>query len=143
MVCQYEIGFVISPDASEEEVHKIIGSITGPITKADGKIDKIDEWGRRKLAFPVEKNTEGYYVFIQTEVDGGIVSSLERRLRQTERVMRFLVLRLDDKLKKTHKLTKRWSKLDQIRKRVPGPSEEEEESEDEELTNGEEKNHAE
>jgi small subunit ribosomal protein S6 len=127
---RYEIGFIITPEVNEEEVKKIIESITTTIKKADGVIENLDEWGRKKMAFPIKKNLEGYYVFIQTEVDGAIIATLERRLKQMEKVLRFITLRLDDKLKKSNKLTKRWAKIDKIRKKTMDSREEEKESED-------------
>jgi small subunit ribosomal protein S6 len=130
MNSRYEIGFIITPEVNEEEVKKIIESITGTITKAKGVIENLDEWGRKKLAFPIQKNLEGYYVFIQTEVDGSVIATLERRLKQMEKVLRFITLRLDDKLKKSNKLTKRWAKIDKLRKKTMAASGEEKESED-------------
>jgi small subunit ribosomal protein S6 len=130
MNSRYEIGFIITPEVNEEEVKKIIESITATIKKADGVIENLDEWGRKKMAFPIKKNLEGYYVFIQTEVDGAVIATLERRLKQMEKVLRFITLRLDDKLKKSNKLTKKWAKIDKIRKKSMESRGEEKESED-------------
>ena len=120
MTSRYEIGFIVTPEVNEEEVKKIIESITSTIKKAKGVIENLDEWGRKKLAFPIQKNLEGYYVFVQTEVDGSVIATLERRMKQMEKVLRFITLRLDDKLKKSNKLTKRWAKIDRIRKKTHG-----------------------
>jgi small subunit ribosomal protein S6 len=130
MNSRYEIGFIVTPEVNEDEVKKIIESITGTITKAKGVIENLDEWGRKKLAFPIRKNLEGYYVFIQTEVDGSVIATLERRLKQMEKVLRFITLRLDDKLKKSNKLTKRWAKIDKLRRKTMAGSSEEKESEE-------------
>jgi small subunit ribosomal protein S6 len=130
MNSRYEIGFIITPDANEEEVKKIVESISGTIKKAKGVIQNIDEWGRKKMAYPIKKNLEGYYVFIQTEVDGAVISDLERRLKQMEKVLRFITLRLDDKLKKANKLTKRWRKIEQFRRKTQGGHEEGKEGND-------------
>ena len=130
MTSRYEIGFIITPEVNEEEVKKIIESITATITKAKGVIENLDEWGRKKLAFPIRKNLEGYYVFVQAEVDGEVIATLERRLKQMEKVLRFITLRLDDKLKKSNKLTKRWAKIDKLRRKSMASSSEEKESED-------------
>ncbi len=130
MTSRYEIGFIITPEVNEEEVKKIIESITATIKKANGVIENLDEWGRKKMAFPIKKNLEGYYVFIQAEVDGTIIATIERRLKQMEKVLRFITLRLDDKLKKSNKLTKKWAKIDKLRKKTMASSSEEKESED-------------
>jgi small subunit ribosomal protein S6 len=111
---KYEIGLIINPEATEEEVRKIIDTIAGIIKKAQGSIENIDEWGRRKLAFPIEKHKEGIYVFINTDVVGAAFLSIERRLKLSEKVMRFVILRLDDKLKKANKLTKKWKRMEKL-----------------------------
>jgi small subunit ribosomal protein S6 len=130
MNSRYEIGFIITPDANEEEVKKIVESISGTIKKANGVINNIDEWGRKKMAYPIKKNLEGYFVFIQAEVDGSVIADLERRLKQMEKVLRYITLRLDDKLKKANKLTKRWLKIEQFRKKSHYGHEEGKESSD-------------
>lgn len=117
MVSKYEIGFIITPEANEEEVKKVIEAVVGIIKKAKGTIDSVDEWGRKNFAYPIGKLHEGYYVFVKTDCDGGIVSTLERRLRQMEKVLRFIVLRLDVRLQKSNKLTKRWAKIDQLKRK--------------------------
>lgn len=130
MTSRYEIGFIVTPEASEEEAKKVIESITSTITKAEGVIEGLDEWGRKKLAYPIQKHLEGYYVFVQAQVDGAVVATLERRLKQMEKVLRFITLRLDDKLKKSNKLSKRWAKIDRIRKKSMENRGEEREGED-------------
>jgi small subunit ribosomal protein S6 len=130
MTSRYEIGFIVTPEVNEEEVKKIIEAVTSIITKAKGVIENLDEWGRKKLAFPIQKHLEGYYVFVLTEVDGEVIATLERRLKQMEKVLRFITLRLDDKLKKSNKLTKRWAKIDKLRRKSMASSSEEKESED-------------
>jgi small subunit ribosomal protein S6 len=115
---KYEIGFIINPDATEDEVKKIIDSIVAIITKADGSIENIDEWGRRNLAYPIEKHHEGTYVFINTDVVGTVFADLERRLKLSEKVMRFIVLRLDDKLKKANRLIKKWKRLEKMSRKT-------------------------
>ena len=67
---KYEIGFVINPESSEEEIKKVVDSITDTIKKTDGTIENIDEWGRRPLAYPIEKHNEGVYTFINAELPG-------------------------------------------------------------------------
>ncbi len=114
---KYEIGLIINPEAAEDEVKKIIDTIAGIIDKAKGSIENIDEWGRRKLAFPIGKHKEGNYVFINTDVVGAAFINIERRLKLSEKVLRFVILRLDDKLKKANKLTKKWKRIEKISKK--------------------------
>jgi small subunit ribosomal protein S6 len=115
---KYEIGFVINPEASEEEVKKIIDSIVEIIKNAGGNIENVDEWGRRKLAYPVQKHNEGIYVFINANMVGSTFVTIERRLKLTEKVMRFIVLRMDDKMKKANRLTRKWKRGERLSKRI-------------------------
>lgn len=115
---KYDIGFVINPEVSEEDVKRIIESITEIIIKADGIIENIDEWGRRKLAYPIQRHNEGIYVFINAEVIGSVFVDIERRLKQNEKVMRFVILRLDDKLKKANRLNKKWKRMEKMSKKT-------------------------
>ena len=112
MKSKYEIGYVLNPEVSDENVKKVSDSILEIIKKAEGEVENVDEWGRRPLAYPIQKHNEGIFTFINTDVDGSVISNIERRLKLSEEVMRFIVLRLDDKLKKANKLTKRWEKAE-------------------------------
>jgi len=112
---KYEIGFIINPEATEEETKKIIDSIVEIIQKADGTVENVDEWGRKKFAYPIEKHNEGIYTFISAEMKGSVFFDIERRLKLHEKVMRFVILRLDDKLKKANRLTKKWKKSERRR----------------------------
>lgn len=114
---KYEIGFLINPEATEEEVKKIIDSVVEIIQRANGTIENIDEWGRRRLAFTIDKHNEGIYTFINTEFPGHIFTAIERRLKLSEKVMRFVILRLDDKYKKANRLTKKWKKMEKYSRR--------------------------
>ncbi len=117
MVSRYEIGFILSPEANEEDSKKVLETVTQIIKKAKGTVEKVDDWGRKPLAYPINKFKEGAYVFLTTDTDGATVLAVEKRLRQMEKVMRFLSLRLDERLKKSNKLTKRWTKIDALRRR--------------------------
>lgn len=115
---KYEIGFLLNPESSDEEVKKITDTVVGIIEKAKGNVENIDEWGRRKLAYPIQKHKEGIYTFINAEVEGKVMVEVERRLKLSEKVIRFIVFRLDDKLKKANKLTKKWRKLEKVAKKT-------------------------
>jgi len=117
MVSRYEIGFILSPEANEEDSKKVLDAVAQIIKKAKGTVEKIDDWGRKPMAYPINKFKEGGYVFLTTETDGATVLAVEKRLRQMEKVLRFLSLRLDERLKKSNKLTKRWTKIDALRRR--------------------------
>ena len=113
----YEIGFVIDPEATEEDVKKVIDSVVEIVKKAGGNIENVDEWGRRRLAYPIHGHNEGIYTFINADVGGTVFSDIERRLKLSEKVMRFIVYRLDDKMKKANRLTKKWKHMERLSKR--------------------------
>jgi small subunit ribosomal protein S6 len=113
----YEIGFVINPEATEEDVKKVIDSVVEIVKKAGGNIENVDEWGRRRLAYPIHGHNEGIYTFITADVGGTVFSDIERRLKLSEKVMRFIVYRLDDKMKKANRLTKKWKHMERLSKR--------------------------
>ncbi|HET8550664.1 MAG TPA: 30S ribosomal protein S6 [Bryobacteraceae bacterium] len=103
----YEELFIVRPDATEEEVDGIVEPIRGVVTNAGGTVDKLEKWGVRRLAYKVEKRNEGYYVLMQfTSGAPAVVREVERRLRVNDAVMKFITVRIDEKLKKVEKRRK-------------------------------------
>lgn len=92
---KYELGLVVKSGLEDEVFKAEMERIQGLVTRFGGTIDKIDEWGRRKLAYPIEKQTEGMYTFITFTSDGNAPAEIENRLRIMENVLRFLVIRQD------------------------------------------------
>ena len=90
---QYETVFLISPNLEEEETTKIITQISGIISKEKGKLIQEDRWGKRRLAYPIKKFEEAFYVFFHYEGDSNIPFELERRFKQTEAILRFLTVK--------------------------------------------------
>ncbi|MGD2084688.1 MAG: 30S ribosomal protein S6 [Candidatus Aminicenantes bacterium] len=113
----YEIGFVIDPEATEEDVKKVIDSVVEIVKTAKGNIENVDEWGRRRLAYHIHGHNEGIYTFITANVVGTVFFDIERRLKLSEKVMRFIIYRLDDKMKKANRLTKKWKRMERLSKR--------------------------
>jgi small subunit ribosomal protein S6 len=95
----YEELFILRPDITEEEVGPVIDQLRGVITAAGGSIDKEERWGVRKLAYRIEKKAEGYYVLLQFTAPATAVRELERRLRVNDAVLKYLTVRIDEKLK--------------------------------------------
>jgi small subunit ribosomal protein S6 len=114
----YDIGFIINPELTEEEIKKVISSMTQMIEENGGVIEKLDEWGRKRLVYPIQKHKEGIYIFINAEFTGNVVEKIERKLKLNEKIIRFIVVRLDDKLKKSNKLVKKWEKADKRKKKM-------------------------
>jgi small subunit ribosomal protein S6 len=95
---------------TDEEIDPLIEQLTGVITSKGGKVDKTDKWGVRKLAYRVEKRNEGFFVLLQFTAGPEIVRELERRLRVADMVMKFITVRIDEKLKKIDKRKKQREK---------------------------------
>ena len=106
----YEELFILRPDAPEEEIDQLIEQLTASIAGNGGNVDKSDKWGVRKLAYRVQKRTEGFYVLLQFTAGPETVKELERRLRVSDLVMKFLTVRIDEKLKKIDKRKKQREK---------------------------------
>ncbi len=102
----YEELFVVKPDTSEEEVDGFIDQIKQVIVSGKGTVDKTDKWGVRKLAYRVQKWNEGAYVLVQFSSSPDLVKEIERRLRVTDMVIKFITVRIDEKLKKIEKRKK-------------------------------------
>jgi len=101
----YEELFIVKPDTPEEEVDAYIGQIKDLITSGKGTIDKAERWGGgvRKLAYRVQKFNEGLYILIQFSAPSELVKEVERRMRVTDTVIKFITVRIDEKLKKIAK----------------------------------------
>ena len=93
---KYELGVVVRADLEDENFQQEMTRVKGLIERFDGTIDKVDEWGRRKLAYPIQKLTEGMYTFITFTSPAGTPREVESRLRLMESVLRFLIVRKDE-----------------------------------------------
>ncbi len=94
---QYETAFLISPNLEEEETEQVITQMAEVISKKKGKMINEDRWGKRKLAYPIQKFEEAFYVFFHYEGDPEIPSELERRFKQTEAILRYLTVKKTQK----------------------------------------------
>ena len=90
---KYEAMYVITPELEDEAVKGIIEKYTGIITANSGEIEKVDEWGRRRLAYPINYKAEGYYVLTTFAAASELPRELERNLNNDEGILRFLVVR--------------------------------------------------
>ncbi|UCE42446.1 MAG: 30S ribosomal protein S6 [Candidatus Aminicenantes bacterium] len=93
---QYETAFLITPKLEEEETEKLIEKMAEVVKKKKGKMVNIEKWGKRKLAYPIDKLDEAIYVFFHYEGSPDIPHELQRRFRQTETVLRYLTLKKDE-----------------------------------------------
>ena len=100
----YEELFILRPAAVEEEIDAYIEQIKALITSSKGTVDKVEKWGVRKLAYRVEKRNEGFYILVQFSTEGtALVKEVERRMRVTDSVMKWITVRIDESLKKLEK----------------------------------------
>jgi small subunit ribosomal protein S6 len=108
----YEILFIIRPDIPEEEIDGLVDPLKSVVTAAGGAVDKVDKWGKRRLAYRVKKYREGFYVLLQFSTDktADTVKELERRLRVSDAIVKFLTVRIDEELKRLDKQKKRREK---------------------------------
>lgn len=117
----YEELFIIKPDIPEEEADAYIKQVQAVITSGKGTVDKTDKWGTRKLAYRVSKYSEGVYVLIQFTAEPALVHEVERRMRVSDQVIKFITVRIDEKQKKIDKRKKAREKR-AARKPAPAPA---------------------
>ena len=106
----YEELFIVKPDAPEEEVNAFVEQLKTQLTAAGATVDKVDLWGKRRLAYKVDKYREGSYVLFQFTAGPETVKELERRLRVSDVVLKFLTVRIDETLKRLEKRKKERDK---------------------------------
>jgi small subunit ribosomal protein S6 len=100
----YEVMFIVRPDAAEEDVDKLIAGFSANVAGGGGVVKTVEKMGRRKLAYTVRKFNDGNYVLLTIEADGAVVLELERRLRVTEPVIKFITVRIDEEEKRLAKV---------------------------------------
>lgn len=93
---QFETLLLFSPELSAEQRETLLKGLTGIIEREGGKIVEIDQWGMRDLAYPVRKQMRGFYIRLVYEGPGSLVAELERNLRITEDIYKFITVRLDE-----------------------------------------------
>jgi small subunit ribosomal protein S6 len=112
----YEVMFIVRPDMPEEEQERLISTLESQVTNAGARIANIERMGKRRLAYVVRKFHEGIYVLLTIEGSGAMVAELERRLRVSEPVIKFITVRVDEEQKR---LAKVKAIRDSKKRRVP------------------------
>jgi small subunit ribosomal protein S6 len=118
----YEELFIIRPDVPDEEADQLIESMRGVLTGAGGTVDKVEKWGKRRLAYRVGKYREGAYVLFQFSSGPEAVKEFERRLRVSDLVIKFLTVRIDETLRRVEKRKKERDKRAHRRALAAPPS---------------------
>ena len=101
----YEVMFIVRPDMVEEDLNKLISTLESSVTSAGGTA-KSEVWGKRRLAYKVGRFNDGIFVLMLIDAAGAVVHEVERRLRVTEQVIKFLTVRTDEELKRLDKIKK-------------------------------------
>ena len=114
----YEEMFIVRPDATDEVIDPLVEIITKEVLSKEGTIDKVEKWGKRRLAYKLEKLDHGYYVLVQFSCPPSAVKEIERRLRVQDAVLKFITVRIDERLKVAEK---RKKKADKRAARKPPP----------------------
>ncbi|HXZ32998.1 MAG TPA: 30S ribosomal protein S6 [Terriglobales bacterium] len=100
----YELMFIVRPDMPEEDQDKLISTLESAVTAASGQVKNVERMGKRRLAYKVRKFQDGIYILLTVEGSGGLIHELERRLRVSEPVIKFLTVRIDEERKRLDKI---------------------------------------
>jgi small subunit ribosomal protein S6 len=101
----YDLIFICMPTTPEEEVAKIVSTLEQTASEHGGKVEKVERWGTRKMAYRVAKQREGLYVYLALHsTQGSLIKELERRLKVTDAVIKYMTVRLDEEIKRQQKL---------------------------------------
>src|SRR5246500_591696 len=100
----YEIMFIVRPDVEEAELDKLIEGFSGNVTSGGGEVKSVEKMGRRRLAYTVRKFNDGFYVLMNVAAQGSLITEIERRLRVSEQVIKFLTVRMDEEEKRLAKI---------------------------------------
>lgn len=100
----YELMFILRPDMTEEDQDKLVANLESQVGNAGGTVKSVERMGKRRLAYLVRKFQDGIYVLMTLEGDGPLVKEVERRLRVTEPVIKFITVRVDEEQKRLAKI---------------------------------------
>jgi small subunit ribosomal protein S6 len=118
----YEQLFIVRPDATPEEIAPLTEQLKSIITAQAGTLDKQENWGVRRLAYKLKKHSEGQYILLVFTAQASTVHELERRLRVNDLVIKFITVRIDEKLKRIEKRKKAREKRAARKPVAPAPA---------------------
>jgi small subunit ribosomal protein S6 len=131
----YELTYIVNSVLSDEQIKNVVKRISEFIEENGGKVSRSDEWGTRRLAYPIRKKRNGYYVNLFFEADANLITRLERMLEIDDDILRYMTLRLDAVMLRYHSEVRDTSKLRAEPKKTaapaPAPAAKEEEADDE------------
>ena len=94
---KYETIFILDPDLEDEKIQSTVEKVKGIVTQANGEILKVEDWGKRKLAYDVKKKSKGHYILIHFLGSPALLSELERNFRVMDAVIKFQSVRLGER----------------------------------------------
>jgi small subunit ribosomal protein S6 len=100
----YELMFIVRPDMPEEDLDKLISTLETAVSSSGGTMKNVEKMGKRRLAYTVRRFHDGVYILLTVEGSGGLIHELERRLRVTEPVLKFISVRIDEEQKRLAKI---------------------------------------
>ena len=114
---QYELVYILPPDTTEQQVTDLHGQVEAVVSRLNGKIEKTDNWGRKRLAYEIGHNKEGVYVLDVINGTGELMKELDRRLKVIDQVIRHMIVRVDQE-KKVVERTQTKRRTESERRRV-------------------------
>lgn len=114
----YELMFIVIPTITDEDLDKLIAQMEGGVKATGGEVQSVDRLGKKKLAYRISRFEEGHYVLFNIRGNGEMVKELERRLKVTDSVLRYVTVRVDEALKRVDKV--KAARLKRARRRSPG-----------------------
>lgn len=102
----YELMYIVNAVLSDEQIKAVVERINKLITENGGEITEVDEWGSRRLSYPINKKRNGYYVNLFMQAPGELIVRLERSLEIDDDILRYMTLRMDAKMLRSHEQRK-------------------------------------
>lgn len=106
----YDVVVLVTPDLADEDAIKLAGDYRKILADGGARFVKEEPWGRRRLAFPIERKREATYVYWQVEAEPAVIAEAERRMRLSDQVLRHLAVRVDEELRRAGKMAERIKK---------------------------------
>src|ERR1700683_292728 len=120
---QYDLIFICRPDTPEADIDKVIATLESTAADKGAKIESVAKWGRKRMAYRVQKLHEGYFVYMVIKTTHGeVVKELERRLKVADPVIKYLTVRLDEELKRQEEVKLHRERRDAPRSREAAPA---------------------
>jgi len=107
---RYETIFIASPVLTDEQADELVRNFEGIIAEQGGELLRTDKWGRKKLAYEVQKFSEGYYTLFEMNAGPSLIAELERRFRNNDAVIKFLSVRMDEQAKAAERQKVRYER---------------------------------